>query len=160
MNPPPALCLVLACGNTLRRDDGVGPWLAAWAAERFHANPSVRIVSRQQWTPELAEEIARAGAVVFIDCSVESPPGVMRFARIEPGRQTAALTAHHLGAAELLTLAKDLYGATPRKALQLTIGAGSLEMGEKFSEAAQAALPEACRLLEETLADLLAESVA
>lgn len=151
-------CLILACGNTLRRDDGVGPWLASWAAERFRANQAVRIVSRQQWTPELAEEVSRADAVVFIDCSVDSPPGVMKLARVEPSRQTAAPSGHHLGAAELLALANDLYGSVPRTALLLTLGAGSVEIGEEFSDAAQAALPEACRRLEETLTGLLAES--
>ncbi len=51
-----ARCLILACGNTLRSDDGVGPTLAAWAEERFREQPNVRVISRQQWTPDLAAE--------------------------------------------------------------------------------------------------------
>jgi Ni,Fe-hydrogenase maturation factor len=35
MTPTQARCLILACGNTLRGDDGVGPWLAEWAEKRF-----------------------------------------------------------------------------------------------------------------------------
>ena len=70
-----ARCLVLACGNTLRSDDGVGPKLAAWAEERFRENPEVRVISRQQWTPDLAEDIAGADSVLFVDASVKPPAG-------------------------------------------------------------------------------------
>jgi hydrogenase maturation protease len=58
-------CLVLACGNTLRGDDGIGPWLADWARHRFSDQAGFRAISRQQWTPELAEDIARAESVLF-----------------------------------------------------------------------------------------------
>ena len=57
MNSSPVRCLLLACGNTLRSDDGVGPWLAAWAEERFRTEARVSILSRQQWTPELARTL-------------------------------------------------------------------------------------------------------
>ena len=79
-------CLILACGNTLRGDDGAGPWLAAWSEERFREETGLRVVVRQQWAPELAEEIARAGSVLFIDCSVESDPGSVRIVAIRPTR--------------------------------------------------------------------------
>ena len=58
-------CLILACGNTLRSDDGVGPWLAEWAEERFLSETGVSVLIRQQWTPELAEDIARSESVLF-----------------------------------------------------------------------------------------------
>jgi Ni,Fe-hydrogenase maturation factor len=58
---------------------------------------------------------------------------------------------HHLGAAELLALGRELYNSLPREALQLTIGAGSIEFGEAFSPAVTAALPAACRLIEEAV---------
>ena len=67
MNKNPIQVLILACGNTLRSDDGVGPWLANWAEERFGAHPAIRVVSRQQWTPDLAQDVAQAESVLFID---------------------------------------------------------------------------------------------
>ena len=151
----PARCLILACGNTLREDDGVGPWLAAWAEERFAAETSVRVVSRQQWTPELAEVIACAQSVVFIDCAANAQPGSVQLAPVEPGGEAPGLATHHFGAAELLSLSKDLYGSVPHTSLLLTIGAGSLELREGFSEAINAALPDAQRLLEKTVLQLL-----
>ena len=141
-------CLILACGNTLRSDDGVGPWLAAWAEERFSGEPAVRVVSRQQWTPELATEIAQAEAVVFLDCAVDSAPGAVGVARVAPARADAVLATHHPGAAELLALSEELYSSLPRNALLLTVGAGSTEMGETFSQSVNDALPEACEMLE------------
>ena len=78
INTVHARCLILACGNTLRSDDGVGPNLAAWAEERFQGEINVRVLARQQWTPDLAEEIAAAESVLFIDCSIDSAPGSVR----------------------------------------------------------------------------------
>jgi hydrogenase maturation protease len=157
MKPTPAQCLILACGNTLREDDGVGPWLAAWAEERFACEFSVHVVSRQQWTPELAEEIAGAQSVVFIDCAANAQPGSVQLAPVEAGGEAPGLATHHFGAAELLSLSKDLYGSVPRTSLLLTIGAGSLELRESFSEAVNAALPEACDCLERSVRAMITE---
>jgi hydrogenase maturation protease len=155
-----ARCLILACGNTLRGDDGLGPWLAQWAQERFPAQASLRILSPQQWTPELAEEIACARAVLFIDSSISSAPGSICLLPVEPATGAEAFTTHHMGAAELLALAERLYSSLPHEALLLTVGAGSTQLGENFSNAVKAALPEACRVLEETVLRLLEDSSA
>jgi hydrogenase maturation protease len=147
-------CLILACGNTLRGDDGVGPWLAAWAEERFKDESGVRVVSRQQWTPDLAEEIAAAESVLFIDCSIAAAPGSVSVAEVRPAAAEGRGT-HHQNASELLSLAEKLYASLPRASQLLTVGAQSIELGEEFSEAITAALPETCRLIEETLSKQL-----
>jgi len=151
MTQPKARCLILACGNTLRGDDGVGPWLAEWAENRFRSEIDVRVLTRQQWTPELAEEIARTHSVLFIDCSVDSAPGSVKLTSVEPAVGSQALATHHLGASELLALTRDLYASLPSNAQLLTIGSGSTELGEVFTDQVKAALPEACRLVEETV---------
>jgi hydrogenase maturation protease len=155
MNPTPVRCLVLACGNTLRSDDGVGPWLAEWAEQRFRNEPGVRVLARQQWTPDLAEDVAHAGAVLFLDCSIAATPGELRLAPVEPAQNDAEAGTHHLGAAELLALSRELYATLPRAAMLLTIGAGSTELGERFSDAVAAALPAAQRRIEETVQRLI-----
>ena len=153
-----ARCLILACGNTLRSDDGVGPWLALWAEERFREDARVHVVSRQQWTPELAEEIAAAESVLFLDCSMEAEPGAVGLTAVEAGSSAKGLATHHLSATELLELGRELYGSLPRTAVLLTVGAGSTELGEEFGAAVTAALPEACRQIEETILRLLPET--
>ncbi len=155
MIPTPARCLILACGNTLREDDGLGPWLAEWAEDRFASEPAVRVLARQQWTPDLAEDIAATECVLFLDCSIESAPGAVRLAEVSPAAQGPGLATHHIGASELLALEQELYGAQPRLALLLTVGAESTELGETFSPAVDAALPAACNLLELTIHQML-----
>ncbi|HEV2136169.1 MAG TPA: hydrogenase maturation protease [Terracidiphilus sp.] len=153
-------CLILACGNTLRGDDGAGPWLADWARRRFSDLSGFRVISRPQWTPELAEDIAGADAVLFVDCSLEARPGSISLSPVEPISQSSGLATHHLSAPELLALARDLYSALPRESLLLTIGAGSVALGEHFSDAVKAALPKACSRIEETVLRLLARKTA
>jgi hydrogenase maturation protease len=149
MTQPKARCLILACGNTLRSDDGVGLFLAEWAEQRFASQDEIKIIARQQWTPELAEDIAHAESVLFIDCSVDSEPGSVRLTPVEPSASNHGLATHHSGAAELLTIARDLYKSIPSNAQLLTIGAGSTELGETFSDAVNTILPEAYNLIEE-----------
>jgi len=151
----PSRCLILACGNTLRGDDGVGLWLADWAEQRFSNQPGVRVIADHQWTPELAEYVACAHSVLFIDCSIDSEAGSLQLTHVKPAASGPEHNTHHLGAAELLSLGGALYNSLPREALQLTIGAGSIEFGEAFSPAVTASLPKACRLIEETVLRLI-----
>jgi hydrogenase maturation protease len=154
MGTPWVRCLILACGNTLRGDDGIGPFLCSWAEERFAGEPGVRTIARQQWTPDLAEDIARAESVLFIDCSLDQDAGQLLLRKIGAS-EPAVISTHTLGAAELLRLAHDLYDAAPRRASLLTIGAGSIDLGEELSAPLQAVLPDAQALLELTVRQLL-----
>lgn len=148
-------CLILACGNVLREDDGFGPWLAAWAKERFRYDPRLCVLARHQWTPELAEDIAAANAVIFIDCATNSDPGLVQMKLIESSDERKDFATHQLDARQLLLLANQLYSRQPRQALLLSVGAGSLELREGFSAPVLAALPEACKLLERSILESL-----
>jgi hydrogenase maturation protease len=152
-----ARCLILACGNTLREDDGVGPWLAQWAEERFAGEPRVRIIVRQQWTPELAQDVAEAESVIFVDCATNATPGSVQVGPVEPASARSGFGTHHLGAAELLALSKEVYGVIQRSSLLLKVGAGSLELREGFSKVVKAALPGACAQLEKAVLEILAK---
>ena len=150
-----ARCLILACGNTLRSDDGIGPALCQWAEKRFAADPSIWLISDHQWTPEIAEEIAQADSVIFVDCAVDCAPGQIILRELQPAPLVPGLVTHHVGAPELLAITRDLYQASPRRALLLTVGAASIEVGESLSPEVQAALPRAAELLELTVAQCL-----
>jgi len=156
MKSTKARCLLLACGNTLRGDDGIGPWLADWAEQRFADQPGLLVINRQQWTPELAADLAEAETALFIDCSTATEPGSVNLVEVAPARRTTGVGTHQVSAAELLGMAEELYGSLPRQALLLTIGAGSTELSEEFSQAVLDAIPSACAQLEETVAKLLA----
>jgi hydrogenase maturation protease len=147
----PIRCLILACGNTLRGDDGVGAQLAEWAEERFRDEPQVRVIARQQWTPDLAAEIKDADSVLFVDASVKSPPGRVRLIPVSSRIDSAAQDSHHLSPNQLLGLTRSLYGSIKSHAMLLTIGVGSTELGEKISEPVDAALPRARGILEKAV---------
>jgi len=155
MDTPRVRCLILGCGNTLRGDDGIGPLLCSWAEERFANEPGVRVVASHQWAPDMAEDVARAETALFIDCSLDQAPGQLLLRELAAAPLKPGLVTHHLGAAELLRVAQDLYGACPRRACLLTVGAGSIELGEVLSAEMQAALPDAQELLELTVCQLL-----
>jgi hydrogenase maturation protease len=151
MTEPKARCLILACGNTLRSDDGVGPALAAWAEERFRQEPEVRVISRQQWTPDLAEEIAAVDSVLFVDASLKPPPGRVRLIPVSSRVDTPETASHHLTPNQLLALTRSLYKQIKSHAMLLTVGVSSTELGETFSAPVEAALPRARGILEKAV---------
>ena len=95
--------LVIALGNTLRGDDGV----AHRVADLLGLRPGVEVRRVQQLTPELAEEIARAATVVFVDADAEA-----RAACLEPlsAKAQPAPITHTMTPNELIMLAGRLYG--------------------------------------------------
>jgi hydrogenase maturation protease len=103
----------------------------------------------------MAEEIAAAEAVIFVDCSLDQAAGRILLQELSPAPLKPGLVTHHLGAAELLRVAQELYGEQPRRACLLTIGAGSIELGEGLSPAVRDALPDAEDLLDLTVRQLL-----
>ena len=124
--------LVIGYGNTLRGDDGVGPKVAD-AVEALGL-PGVRTLSCPLLTPELAEPIARAGSVVFVDAAVDTPLEV-RCRKLEPAA-SSQVVAHTPGPATLLALARDVYGHAP-EAWLLTIPVTEMGVGEALSALAQ-----------------------
>ncbi len=133
-----------------------GPDSRSWAAERFRADSHVRVVARQQWTPDLAEDIAAAESVLFVDSSVESAPGRVCLIPVEARTNGSGTATHQLDAPKLLGLSRSLYGSLPANAMLLTVGACSTEVGESFSGCVEAALPRASGILEKAVLRFLA----
>ena len=103
----------------------------------------------------MAEEVALAETVIFVDASLDQAPGRIILRELNPVSLKPGLVTHHLGAAELLGVAQGLYGMQPRRASLMTIGVGSIELGEGLTPAVQDALPAAKDLLELTVGQLL-----
>ncbi len=124
--------LVIGYGNTLRSDDGVGAKVAAVVAEL--ALPGVVALVRHQLTPELAEPISEARAVVFVDAAADAATEVQVRA-LEPA-DGAQLMAHATDPRSLLAFAQQLFGRCP-PAWWLTIPVENLEFGEELSPLAR-----------------------
>jgi len=124
--------LVIGYGNTLRSDDGVGAKVAAAVAEL--ALPGVTALVRHQLTPELAEPVSEARAVVFVDAAADASTEV-QMRPVEPAAG-AQLMAHAADPRTLLALARQLFGRCP-PAWWLTIPVENLEFGEELSPLAR-----------------------
>ena len=135
--PPgsPAGLFVVGYGNTLRRDDGVGPKVAEAVAAL--GLPGVRALACPLLTPELAEAVSRSALVIFVDAAVDAPREV-QMRKLAPAA-SSQLMAHAASPATLLALARDVFGHAPQAWL-LTIPIEDLSIGETLSPLAQRGL--------------------
>jgi hydrogenase maturation protease len=124
----PAGLLVIGYGNTLRRDDGVGPKVADAVAAL--ALPGVRALACPLLTPELADPISHARVAIFVDAAVDAPREV-QLRKLAPA-DTSQIMAHAASPATLLALARDVFGHAP-DAWLLTIPAENMSIGEELS---------------------------
>lgn len=140
---PPVL--LLACGNTLRQDDGVG-WRIAEAAEKLFPASRLRIVAVHQFTPEMAADLADAEVAIFVDASAADEPGSIRVAQLSANAEAQSDT-HRLDPPALMRLARSVCGRAPEHAFAMTIGACRFGYGEELSHSLERAIPRAVRLL-------------
>lgn len=114
--------LIIGYGNTLRRDDGVGVGAARWASEHL-ARPGVRIFESHQLMPEMAQDIAAADQVVFIDASIcGGAPGEVIHGELAPADELDSSLGHHITPQVLLAIAWALYGRCPQAHLFTVVG--------------------------------------
>lgn len=98
------MTLLVAIGNTLRRDDGA----AHRVLELIQDSAGVARLACHQLTPEMAEDVAAAERVIFIDADVN--PGAARMEPAEARAEWSAMGGHSLGPWEVLALAERIYG--------------------------------------------------
>jgi hydrogenase maturation protease len=158
---PAAGVLVVGYGSTLRGDDGVGPRAAELAAEDPRLAGATVLV-RHQLTPEVAADVAAARLVVLVDARADAEAGAVIVERVggavssvdlgRPPRADAGASTHHVGAAEVAALARDLWGARP-DVFTVGVGAASFAVGDGLSAAVERALPAVV----DAIASLVAE---
>jgi hydrogenase maturation protease len=145
----PGRALLLACGNTLRGDDGVG-WRIACALEQQPCN-GLTVLFTQQLLPEFAQAVSCADTVVFVDCSANTAAGTVSTIFVEPAKHLPHTLTHHLDPASLLRLSLDLYAHAPARVLAVTVGGESFALTDHLSKTVQAALPNALRAVRDAL---------
>jgi len=131
--------VVVACGNTLRGDDGVA-WQIGAGLEQFLLNTGVDVIFTQQLLPEHAEPLSRTDLAIFIDCSAVAEPGAVSTIQIRHSDCLPKIFTHHLDPASLLKLTQDIYRCTPTRAVVITIGGQSFELNETLSKPVAAAI--------------------
>ncbi|HEU68792.1 MAG TPA: hydrogenase maturation protease [Candidatus Acetothermia bacterium] len=118
------MILLIGLGHPLRRDDGVGLWVAS----RLPEADDLKVLGVQELTPELIPQVATADLVIFVDARVGSGP--VRWERVRAG-ELAALT-HAFTPHGLLAWAERLFGHAP-PAWLVTVPARDLSLGEGLS---------------------------
>lgn len=135
--------LILAYGNPGRRDDGLGPALAAAVEGRVPRG--VTIEADYQLTVEDAALLAEHDVVIFVDADV-SCAEPFSFSAVAPG-PADTFSTHSVSPGGVLTLARELFGAhTEAYALGIR-GYEFNEFGGSLSEAAGANLAAATSFL-------------
>lgn len=130
--------LVVGYGNPLRGDDAFGPRVAAMLAADGRLS-GARIEAHHQLTPELADEIAAARLVVFVDAhDNEGAPGIVRVEQV--AGSSRPLGSHAVDAGTLVELAARLYGHAPPVVL-VSVSAGQFDLGADLSPAVASMLP-------------------
>lgn len=130
--------LLIGYGNELRSDDGVGPRVAR-ALEQLRL-PWLRVLTPQQLAPEFAAPISEAQAVVFVDATLNAPPGAVQIGPLSGAAMHEPLG--HLGnPRSLLALAEAVFQRAP-PAWMVTVGIEEMCAKEGFSPDVERALPE------------------
>ncbi len=131
--------LVIGYGNELRGDDGLGPSIAT--AVNAWQRLGLRGLSCHQLAPELAEPIAAARLVIFVDAGLATLAPTVQARRIEPS-ESVQIMAHTGDAPSLLALAGTVFGRCP-PAWSITVPAVNFEFGERLSPTAERGKTEA-----------------
>jgi hydrogenase maturation protease len=143
--------LVIGYGNTLRGDDGIGPWVAKAIADNCWQG--VVALAVQQLTPELVEHLAQAHTVVFIDACVDARSRTVELAPLVAG-DNPALHTHVADPQRLLCLAHTLYANAP-VAWMVRVAGADFGLRETLSPQGQACAAEALRLMERLLQSII-----
>ncbi|MCX6898918.1 MAG: hydrogenase maturation protease [Verrucomicrobia bacterium] len=143
-----AKTLIIAYGNPLRGDDGLG-WHVARLLADIAPSRNAEVITCHQLMPELAQQISEVSTVVFVDAGSEGPPGRLGWRRVEPQAGQAAF-AHHVSPESLLGMAKELYGRSPQTFVVSVVGE-TFACSEELSPTVRAALPALVKLMDDLL---------
>ncbi|MGE3821680.1 MAG: hydrogenase maturation protease [Isosphaeraceae bacterium] len=141
--------LVIGVGNTLRKDDGVGPSIAE-VVESWRL-PGVSTLATFSLTPELATIVAESRHVIFADARLASDDSERCEVETLNARPTSNTLGHALDPRTLLSLAGRVYDRWP-EALRVTVPAMDLSLGEGFSPTARREMAQALLVIAAELA--------
>ncbi len=141
--------LVIGYGNSLRTDDGAGQIVAQMITQ--WQLTGVQCLAVQQLTPELAENIANADVVIFVDAVAtdsDNPTPVQ--VQPLPVEAINSSLGHHCNPRSLLAYAQILYGKVV-KAYWVLIPGINFDFGETFSTVTQQGIDIALNQIKQIL---------
>jgi hydrogenase maturation protease len=152
--------LVLGIGQSLRGDDGAGlEAVRLWQATYPKTAQQVNVLLSELPGLGMLDLLDGTEAAILVD-AVHGSAAAGTLHRIAPEKlesfTTGSASAHGWGVAETLHLGRMLYPELDSYRITLIgIEAGTFELGAGLSPQVQAALPEAARLIEREIQDVL-----
>ncbi|MFP4380363.1 MAG: hydrogenase maturation protease [Candidatus Sumerlaeia bacterium] len=141
--------LLIGFGNPGRKDDGLGPALAA-AVEKMGL-ADVTVESNYQLNVEDSDAIAKHDVVIFADASVNCKEPY-EFERLAP-QAVSSFSSHSIEPRAVLALAHQLFQAKTTGFMLAIRGYEYNEFEENLSDAARENLQKAVAFVEEILQD-------
>ena len=142
MTEDPKGIMVLALGNVLRRDEGLGIRALQRLEAEYLVPDTVQTIDGGTLGLELLSLVEDATHLLVLDALlVDGPPGTMgRLANDDVPRYFGIRTSpHEIGLPDLLAVA-ELRGLVPPELVVLGLRPGSIELGWELSEAVAAQL--------------------
>jgi len=137
-------CRVIAFGNPLRGDDGVGPFVAQKLQAAMRGAAGVGIHILPQLDPAILEEVKDADHLIFVDASCAPLEPGLRWSLVIPKMQSEPFTSHHLSPGMFVTLLDLLYDCHP-VAWQLAIKGYDFSFTDKLSPSTRCNAEKAIR---------------
>lgn len=148
--------LLIGYGNPGRMDDGLGPALVERLEERDI--PGLTLDSDYQLTVEDAHAVARHDIVIFADADV-SGPEPYSFRKLCPAG-SSGFSTHAVEPAEVLALARELFGARAKAFVLGIRGYDFNAFGERLSARAERNLAVAADAVERIIREGAYEGAA
>ena len=145
---------VLACGNTSRGDDAVGPrLLERVVAANF---PGIITIEDFQFQIEHVLDLEQADLALFLDAATGAAAPIA-FCEVQPRAGSAGCSTHALEPAQLLAVYVAALQKPPPPAFMLNVRGENFELGEGMTAAACERLERAWPFLHDLCADPDAE---
>ena len=148
--------LILGIGNSLLSDEGVGIHVIQVLQMLLADDPEVTLLDGGTLSFTLAVPIQEADALIVVDAAnIKAAPGSLEtfegeaMDRILVGNHKASV--HEVGLTDLMAIAK-LSGHWPVRRALVAIQPDKIDWGETPTEPVAAAIPEACRRIQELIA--------
>ena len=145
--------VVIGVGNPFRRDDGVGPAVAAAVS----AGPGVSVVICPAEPTAVLDAWDGSELAVLVDAAVGGPPGRIRVSTLDEYAARPPVSSHDLGLQQTYLLGCAL-GRAPAEVVVVTVGIADAGHGEGLSPAVAAALPDAVLTVERLVGEQTQET--
>ncbi|MFC1562555.1 hydrogenase maturation protease [candidate division KSB1 bacterium] len=118
-------CLIIGYGNTLRGDDGLGPYIVESLRDTINnMGENIKLMSLPQLDVVLSSIISREDIVIFVDARTDNTDELVSINKVRPALNLSILnyTSHAISLPVLLRIAHDWYGTEPLSYLVMPKG--------------------------------------